>query len=185
MSLFWYALASLGLYQGAQFVFEQTERGQLFEATHRAAAARGKPALVVGMPRGPFDYPCSPYVTLDVDPQVLTECPISGVLADIRAIPYPDKHFGAALVSHVLEHLPSIDDAALAWRELWRVADQVYVAYPRKANLWAWLNPDHHLWVTPVSPQVLEVEERSGLGRSAVMDFNGLIGFKYALVVGG
>ncbi len=185
MSLFWYALAGLGLYQGAQFTFEHNERGELFEATHRAAVASGKPALVVGMPRGPFEYPCSTGVTLDTDPQVLTDCPVGGVAADVRAIPYPAKHFGAALVSHVLEHLETIDDAALAWGELWRVADQVFIAYPRKTNLWAWMMLDHHLWVTPVSPQVLEVEERGGALRSGYVYPDGVIALKQQLMIGG
>ncbi len=177
MSLFWYALAGLGLHQTVVGLRELGERHALFAQAHESAALRGKPALVVGMPRYPWEYACSPSVTLDLDPAVLTDCPLSGVVADIRAIPYPDSAFGAALVSHVLEHLASIDDVALAWRELWRVADEVLVAYPQKDFIVNWLAEGHHLWVTPVSPPVLDVEERGGLGRRGLVYPNGAIGF--------
>ena len=50
--------------------------------------------------------------------------------------------------SHVIEHLPTVEDAALAVNELMRVADQVWVAYPNKQSVIAYLIPDHYLWVT-------------------------------------
>ena len=59
---------------------------------------------------------------------------------DAHSLPYPDKHFGAVIASHVIEH---VDDPVAALRELHRVADEVFVLTP----LWwcphTWLHPGH------------------------------------------
>lgn len=65
----------------------------------------------------------------------------------MRDLPFPDGAFGAAFCSHVLEHLPSPQDAVRAWEELHRVADAVWVLVPRPFDLPGWLAPDHKLWV--------------------------------------
>jgi len=62
-------------------------------------------------------------------------------------LPYPSGTFGAALCTHLLEHVED-PDAALA--ELHRVADRVYVVTPR----WWWA----HAWwgfdpSKPLTPQ--------------------------------
>jgi ubiquinone/menaquinone biosynthesis C-methylase UbiE len=60
---------------------------------------------------------------------------------------YPDRHFGAAIASHVLEH---VDDPDAALRELYRVTrGPVFVVLP---SWWAphtWLYLDHRWFISP------------------------------------
>lgn len=62
---------------------------------------------------------------------------------DIFALPFGDKVFGAAIASHVLEH---IDDPDRAVAELLRVSDAVFVALPEWWLPSMWLYGDHK-WV--------------------------------------
>jgi len=151
------ALVALGAIAGGVaaleivgFKYEDAERERLYNIALYLSTKANKPMLVVGAPYA-SNYPCSPDVTLDISPVVLNQCPISGVVADIRSIPYSDKEFGAAFVSHVLEHLCSLEEVQRAWRELWRVADTVLVAYPRPTHLYGGLVSGHHLWAEPYS----------------------------------
>lgn len=139
---------------------ENEDRQEKYDLARSIADASGKPLLTIGRPKH-NEYPCSE-VVLDIDAQVIYDCPIGGVVGDVMSIPYPDKYFGAALVSHVLEHLHSAQDAYKAWSELWRVSDYVVVATPGNLNLTAILHPDHYLW--PIqdkeNPMLLYVTER-------------------------
>lgn len=84
--------------------------------------------------------------------------------ADIRKLPFSDKHFGSSYCSHVLEHMPSAQDLAAAWSELHRVADAVYICVPSRASIWAHLVPDHYLWLKQLSYDVLDcLERRTGV----------------------
>lgn len=59
---------------------------------------------------------------------------------------WPDKHFGAIVASHVLEHLEHPEHALREWR---RVADKVFVIVP---SWWAphtWLHPGHRWFIDP------------------------------------
>jgi SAM-dependent methyltransferase len=58
-------------------------------------------------------------------------------------LPFPSKHFGAVICSHVKEHVP--DPEALEM-ELERVADRVYMVVPSPIFIWTWLWPEHR-WV--------------------------------------
>ncbi|MCX6022517.1 MAG: methyltransferase domain-containing protein [Chloroflexi bacterium] len=125
--------------------------------------------LLVGMPRPLAGHtPCSPGITLDIDPRVTEVCGPSGVVADVQDIPFPNAYFGAVAAFHVLEHLSDIESTQRAWRELWRVtATTVVVAYPRRWNFYAaFLQPEHHLWVYPDGDRLL-VNEREGQRRTA------------------
>lgn len=62
---------------------------------------------------------------------------------------YEENHFGAAFVSHVLEH---VENPFLAMKELQRVAEAVFVAYPDSTSLIAWFHPGHR-WVLIDVPQ--------------------------------
>jgi len=140
-----YLVIGLAIYEGLQQVREISERRAAFEQAREYADAVGKPLLVAGAPKFQFNHPCGD-VTLDISPEMAAFC--DGEVADIRAIPYPNRYFGAAYVSHVLEHLPSLDDAITALQELHRVADRVFIVSPHKSSLLAWLNPNHHLWIS-------------------------------------
>lgn len=108
-----------------------------------------KPVLVVGAPRipPPFGHPPGD-VTIDIDPRALKGCP-GGELADVRSIPYPDKHFSVAFVSHVIEHLATVEDAELAMSELRRVADHVVIISPHLYDIINQIHPGHYLIVEP------------------------------------
>jgi ubiquinone/menaquinone biosynthesis C-methylase UbiE len=80
-------------------------------------------------------------------------------VADVRDIPYPGGYFGAVFCSHVLEHLPTPEDACQAIKEMERVADRVFLVVPHKSSIIAWLHPDHHLWVT-VDGNSVTIEQR-------------------------
>ncbi len=58
-------------------------------------------------------------------------------------MPFPPKSFGAAVCSHVIEHVP--DPRALIM-DLERVSDRVFLILPSPLFLWTWLWPDHR-WV--------------------------------------
>jgi len=57
---------------------------------------------------------------------------------------WPDRHFGAIIASHVLEHLERPDVALAEWR---RVADRVFVVVPPWWAPHAWLNPSHRWFI--------------------------------------
>jgi hypothetical protein len=47
----------------------------------------------------------------------------------------------------LLEHLPSTYSANKALDELNRVAEAVFLVYPSRQSVGAWLHRGHHLWV--------------------------------------
>ena len=142
--------------EGIQQLTELDERHKIFAQARDYADSIDKPLLVVGCPKHSFSHPCGD-VTIDIDPPAQTLCDMT--IADIRDIPFPSHYFGAAFVSHVLEHLPTIGDAIQALGELHRVADRVFIVSPHKSSLMAWLNPDHYLWVIPEGDDFL-IEQR-------------------------
>lgn len=133
------------IWEGIQQVSEIEERRQVFDEAREYADCLGKPLLVVGAAKFNFTHPPGD-VTIDISPNV-PGAPAYDV-ADVRSIPYPAKYFGAAYVSHVLEHLPTVEDARTAFDELQRVADSVFLVVPHKSSILAWLHPEHHLWIT-------------------------------------
>lgn len=127
----------------------KVDRRQNYARAKAVALRRGKPLLVVGEPDG--EYPCGD-VTVDVRPRSV--CP-SYVRADVQDLStFRDKQFGAVLCSHVLEH---VDDPGKALRELHRVADEVFIAYPRPWRLVTWLVPGHQwlVWSDAAQPDGL------------------------------
>lgn len=85
-------------------------------------------------------------VNIDINAGAILGHP-NGITANVTHLPFPDKTFGAALASHLLEHLRDTAQARQALVELERVADIVFIAYPYRQSLIAWLIPDHRLWV--------------------------------------
>ena len=168
----WVRLA-FSLWQGLVMLKQTSERREKYDAARAQADATGKPLLVVGGPYGdsPFrralDMPAHGPgdVTLDLSSRAIEGIP-GGIVGDVRDIPFPDGHFGAVLISHVLEHLPTVDDCEIAVQELHRVADQVYVAGPGKDSALAHVIADHHLWVEE-EDGVLYAQERTLWNRAA------------------
>lgn len=132
--------------EGIQQVIELNERHQVFRQARDYANSLMRPLLVIGVPKHKFSHPCGD-TTIDTSPERAPVC--NGEIADVRKIPYPNSYFGAAFCSHILEHLPTVEDACQALDELERVADKVFVVSPHKSSITAWLNPGHHLWITP------------------------------------
>jgi len=170
--------AATGIVAAREIVFlsiQQKERDAMFLAARREADLQGKPLLVVGSPLSrrsasigvPPQYPCGDF-TLDSDPFVLNICP-DAIVGDVRSIPLDDGQCGAVFISHVLEHLPSLEDFEKAFNECIRVGGQVFVAHPRANSLVANAIPDHHLRMVRLADGWL-VEEMDGR-RMAVFHF--------------
>ena len=149
-----FLLCITGLHQIAVMYSHQVDRNQKYELARVYADHVGKPLLVVGGPYGAAGFrrlmnlPAHGFgnVCIDLDPNA---CYGSAeyVQADVRDIPFPDKYFGAAFVSHVLEHLPTAQDCIGAVNELNRVAEVVLVASPTPSSIIASLIPGHWLWL--------------------------------------
>lgn len=122
------------IWEGVWLAHAMIERKSLYKKAREDADAAGKPLLVVGAPYGM--YGCGDVV---LDPKDTGECP-NVVTESVEAIPFPDKHFGAVFASHVLEH---VCDPHKALAELHRVADRVYIAWPRPWRTISWANPGH------------------------------------------
>lgn len=152
---------------------EHEQRNAAFTRAQGMTLASGKPLLVVGTPRsrrlaqilGPA-HQCGD-VCIDLDPLVERQCG-TGVMADVREIPFPDHHFGAAVCSHVLEHMPDLESFHQAVGELHRVADHVEVVCPHRASLMAWVTVGHRLFVTQHGDGVVEGYDRH-TGESLVL----------------
>jgi len=153
-------LAGIAAGEGIQQVIELKERRQVFRQARDYADSVGKPLLVIGTPKWRFSHPCGD-VTIDISPEMAAFC--GGQVADIREIPYPSGSFGAAFASHVVEHLPTIEDAKTAFNEMERVADRVFIVSPHKTSIMAWIVPGHHLWVTPSGDGYI-IEQRGNGG---------------------
>ncbi len=144
----------IGGWQLAVWLGEMRDKNKKYEAAITYAREGGKPLLVAGgawgtkrtrhllkMPaHGDGD------VCLDINRKAIDGHPC-GVIASVTHIPFSDKSFGAVFASHLLEHLPSTDEAKKASAELDRIAEAVFIAYPSRQSIAAWIIPDHHLWV--------------------------------------
>jgi len=64
---------------------------------------------------------------------------------DAHKAPYPDRYFGAAILSHVLEH---VTDPVAVMKEMLRVADRVYVIVPQWWAPHTWLHYGHRWFIT-------------------------------------
>lgn len=161
MKPFWIGGLALTAWQGLVFASMEVERSRKYREAETYSQATGKPLLVVGGPFGStllrklFQFRahgCGD-LCLDLDASACQNCPT--VEGDVRDIPFPDEYFGAAFVSHVLEHLPTVDDALQAVQELYRVADEVWIVSPPKSCLYAWVMASHHLWIRQEEDRVL------------------------------
>ena len=144
----------VGGWQLAVWLGEIRDKNKKYQTAQAYAQERGKPLLVAGGPWGAkqvrhwLNMPAhgSGDVCLDVDRAAIDGHP-NGVIASVTHIPFSDKSFGAAFASHLLEHLPSTDEAKKALAELNRTAEAVFIAYPSRQSIAGWVIPDHHLRV--------------------------------------
>ena len=156
LALFLVLGASLGIggWQLAVWLGEMRDKNKKYKAAVTCARQRGKPLLVAG---GSWGTKRTRYllkvpahgegdVCFDIDRKAIDGHP-HGVIASVTHIPFSDKSFGAVFASHLLEHLPSTDEAKKASAELNRIAEAVFIAYPSRQSIAAWIIPDHHLWV--------------------------------------
>jgi hypothetical protein len=147
--------------------------GEIWQKNKRYKAAvswsrkLGKPLLVAGGPwsntgiRRWLNMPAhgGGDVCLDIERRAFEGHP-HGLVADVTQIPFSNKAFGAVFASHLLEHLPSIYSANKALDELNRVAEAVFLVYPSRQSVGAWLHPGHHLWVWQKG-KVVYIKERN------------------------
>lgn len=168
------------IHQSMVLFKDERARANKFQAATDLARGAGKPLLVVGGPWGTFGirklfgvkaHGCGD-LCVDIDSRACLGCPYEP--ADVRDLQFSDKQFGASFSSHVLEHLDTWENVQLAWNELHRVADKVFVCLPGKDNLIAWAAPEHNLWVHQVGDDTLKVEERWG-GETFLIELGGTI----------
>lgn len=142
------------LYTAGAYLVDVVVRPEVVAKRARAAAdLRGKPLLNVGSgtpgsslrvavfgPTGWGDVNCdlAAEASCSTDREVCT--------CDIEHLDWPDKHFGAAIASHVVEH---VQHPELALAELARVADEVFVITPPWWAPHTWLHPGHRWFVAP------------------------------------
>ena len=147
-------LLGVGSWQIIVWLSETIDKNRKFQEASSFAAEQGKPLLVVGGPWGSrrvrhwLNMPAhgSGDVCLDIDRRAIDGHPC-GVIASTTRIPFSDKSFGAAFASHMLEHLPTTNDAKQALAELHRIAEGVFIVCPSRQSIAGWIIPDHLLWV--------------------------------------
>jgi SAM-dependent methyltransferase len=119
------------------------------EQARLAALRRGKPLLNIGAGTSTTSVRAAVFgPTLWGD----TNCDLAGqgscdvatrvCPCDAHSLPFGDKQFGAAIASHVLEH---VEDPQRALGEMHRVADEVFVITPKWWAAHTWMHPGH-LW---------------------------------------
>ena len=136
------------------WILEIQDKNRKYKAAFNYAQKSGKPLLVIGGPWGVKSYrrllnkPAhgNGDVCLDIDRRALEGHPCA-VVASCTDIPFNDKSFGAIFSSHVLEHMPTTHIAEQALAEMSRVAGSVFISYPSRQSIAAWIIRDHHIWV--------------------------------------
>ena len=147
-------LFAVFIWQIIVWINELRDKNQKYQAAYDYAQKTGKPLLVIGGPWGVkayrrlLDKPAhgDGDVCLDIDRRALEGHPCA-VVASCTDIPFTDKSFGAIFSSHVLEHMPTTQMAEQALSEMNRVAESVFIAYPYRQSIAAWIIRDHHIWV--------------------------------------
>ena len=142
MNLLLLILAGPAGYEVTNWIRHDRERLELY--AQAKAAAGDKPLLVIGIPRlrhGRGDAVID--LTSDGHPNTF-------VLDVTDLSELPDHMFGAAFVGHVLEH---VEDIEAGMKEISRVADKVFVAYPRSHTLVAWIYPGHRHILSCAPPE--------------------------------
>jgi len=147
-------LAGVFIWQMEVWIREIMHKNKQCKAAVDYCHKHDKQLLVAGGPWGGRNWRrrlnmpahASGDVNIDISAGAIIGHP-NGVVADVVHLPFPDKTFGAAFASHLLEHLYNPAQAEAALAELERVAETVYISYPSRQSLAAWVIRDHRLWV--------------------------------------
>lgn len=163
----WPLVVLFGVHQVSMLLGQELNKFDIEWDALQDADLSGKPLLVVGGPWGSsnnfrrwWGTHTAGDVCIDISPTACEGAPVA-LQGDIRDLPFEDKEFGSVLSSHVLEHMETLEDLTLAWGELHRVADNVHVAVPSAALMWAYFAPEHHLWVQRMDNYTLVATERT------------------------
>jgi SAM-dependent methyltransferase len=134
---------AVALYEVGHQIHDNYERSYYWDVARAYSDAVGKPLLVVGMKRWPWQPPDGD-VTVDLDPAVLG-IP-GGVQANELSMPFSDKQFGACYNAHTLEHMASAEDVETAVNECLRVAEIAIFLCPSPYSIVAnMFCPSHNL----------------------------------------
>ena len=134
--------AVLGACAACDFLHTTTTRAAAFE--HARQLSNGKGIINIGA--GPHrTYQAQ---VIAEQPEILANIDIAPdsmprfMQLDVERdpLPFPDKQFGCAFASHVLEHL---DNWQFALGEMVRVADNVVIVLPHPAYFSGWLITEH------------------------------------------
>ena len=60
-------------------------------------------------------------------------------------LPFKNKQFSSVVASNIIEHL---DNPEFSLKEMKRIANKVYIAYPKWWQVGTWLTPDHRWLVS-------------------------------------
>jgi hypothetical protein len=167
-------LLGVVVWQLAVWSGEISQKNKRYKAAVSCSRKLGKPLLVAGGPwsntgiRRWLNMPAhgGGDVCLDIARRAFEGHP-RGLIADVTQIPFFDKAFGAVFASHLLEHLPSISSANRALDELNRVAEAVFIVYPSRQSVGAWLHRGHHLWVWQKGNTIYIKQRTNSLGEKS------------------
>jgi SAM-dependent methyltransferase len=145
---------TLALFASAAYLYDVVWRPHTVAAQARLEARkRDKPLLNVGAGTKGSSFRSrllGPTLWGDVNVDIEGEGvggPDHVGFGDAQSLNYPDKHFGATVASHVLEH---VDDPIKAMRELARVTDgPVFVITPPWWAPHTWMHLGHRWFLSP------------------------------------
>jgi membrane protein DedA with SNARE-associated domain len=147
-------ILAIAVWQLLIWGFEIRDKSRKYQAALGCAKKSGKLLLVIGGPWGVKSFrrllnkPAhgDGDICLDIDRRALGGHPCA-VVASATDIPFSDKTFGAVFTSHVMEHMPTTNAAKQALEEMSRVAESIFIAYPSRQSIVAWIMRDHHIWI--------------------------------------
>ncbi len=134
--------AALMAYAAMDLIHMTITKRAAFEEAQRLSNGKG----IINIGAGPHRFPQSQVIA--EHPEVMGNLDIVAdgmphfrqIDVESEALPFADKQFGCAFLSHVLEHL---DNWGFALAEASRVADYVVIALPHPAYFSGWLAPEH------------------------------------------
>jgi len=140
-------VSALGAYVLGEAIHLTTTKDMAFEEAMRLSRGRG----IINLGAGPHRTPQGQLIAWSPEVQANIDIALDGlphfIQLDIERepLPFADKQFGVAFMSHVLEHL---DNWQFALAEALRVADYVVVVLPHPQYFSGWLSPEHRQWFT-------------------------------------